>query len=104
MILGLSNIKYLIENRNLDIYEADSDERAVVAVIVASILCFRYTIPPSNPRDSFEPYNITTDSRGNILVSYQDNHRIHIIERDGHFLRFIHNCGLHFPMGLCVDS
>ncbi|XP_078321373.1 uncharacterized protein LOC111115455 [Crassostrea virginica] len=58
-------IKFLCENRNMDICVADH-------------------------------------SQGNILTS--DNDRIHIIGQDGHFLRFIHNCGVQDSSGLCVDS
>jgi tripartite motif-containing protein 2/3 len=79
----LSIPKYISENRNLDIYVADYSARTVVVVNWSGQLRFRYTGHPQG--DSFEPFGITTDSHGHILISDLNNECIHILDQDGKF-------------------
>lgn len=96
---GKNNIKYIVENRNTDICLADQDAGAVVVVNQTGNLRFRYI---GNHRKAFKPFGIATNSQSHILIADGNNHCIHIVDKDGLFLRYIED--VRNPFGLCVDE
>lgn len=98
------SIKYISENRNLDVCVSDCVAGAVVVVNQTGKFRFRYKgIYSESSCRPFKPFGITTDSQGWILTSDWNNQLIHMLDRDGRLLSYI-SCDFFDPYSVCVSN
>ena len=53
---------------------------------------------------SFDARGIVTDDLSQIEVADFNNHCLHILDKNGHLLRWVDDSGLEEPNGLSLDS
>lgn len=82
---------FLAENRNGDI--CVSDTASLVVLDKTGKFRFRYHGKVFDTFDKpFKPRGVSTDSQGNIFMADLDNRCIHVLDKDGRFVRYI-TCG-----------
>nr|XP_022307923.1 uncharacterized protein LOC111113924 [Crassostrea virginica] len=90
---------YIAENVNGDIIVTNYTKGIVTTVDRHGI--FRYSYSGSD--SSFHPLGMGTDSTGHVLIADYHNDKIHMLDRDGRFLRsIIPEGGIKCPRGLCM--
>nr|XP_034325703.1 uncharacterized protein LOC117689272 isoform X6 [Crassostrea gigas] len=86
---------YITENVNGDIIVTDWGKKAVIAVDRLGI--FRYSYPDVTYA------TVTTDSIGHVIVTDYLGDKIHMLDRDGRFLRYIiPEGGINRPRSVCI--
>ena len=89
--VGVSNALLLTENGNGDICVSDYAGKSVVVVNASGELRFKYqgNLTQKPNYKSIKPLNIATDVNQQILINDNANDVVHVIDKDGRFLRYI---------------
>ncbi|XP_078330469.1 uncharacterized protein LOC144624508 [Crassostrea virginica] len=94
---------FMSENNNGDVCVSDANANTVVVVDNTGRVRFRYYGTQARRKKSFDPGDIVTDALSQIIVSDFNNNCLHILDKNGQFLRCVDDCGLEGPVGLSVD-
>ena len=90
---------YIAENVNGDIIVTDFKKRIVIAVDILGR--FRYTYSGRN--NDLYAFSVATDSVGHVYVIDFIGDKIHMLDRDGRYLRYIiPEGGIEFPSAVCM--
>uniref|UniRef100_K1Q7R0 Tripartite motif-containing protein 2 n=1 Tax=Magallana gigas TaxID=29159 RepID=K1Q7R0_MAGGI len=90
---------YITENVNGDIIVTDYKKNAAITVNRLGIFRYSYSGQDSN----FVISSVATDSVGHVIVIDFGGDKIHMLDRDGRFLRYIiPDEGIKNPRGVCT--
>ncbi|XP_078327170.1 uncharacterized protein LOC144623063 [Crassostrea virginica] len=90
---------YIAENVNGDIIVTDGKKKIVIVVDRLGI--FRYTYSGRN--NDLDACSVATDSAGHVYVTDFNGNKIHMLDRDGRFLRYIiPEGGIKYPRAVCM--
>nr|XP_022326082.1 uncharacterized protein LOC111126017 [Crassostrea virginica]XP_022326083.1 uncharacterized protein LOC111126017 [Crassostrea virginica] len=90
---------YIAENVNGDIIVTDYKKR--IAIVVDRLGIFRYTYSGRN--NDLDAFSVATDSVGHVYVTDYKGDKIHMLDRDGRFLRYISpEGGIKRPRPVCM--
>nr|XP_022327778.1 uncharacterized protein LOC111127066 [Crassostrea virginica] len=90
---------YIDENVNEDIVVSDYKKNAVIAVKGLGIFRCEY----SGKHRDFSVRSIATDSIGHVFVADLKGNKMHLLDRDGRFLRYIiPDGGIEHPRAVCI--
>ncbi|XP_048753639.1 E3 ubiquitin-protein ligase TRIM71-like [Ostrea edulis] len=93
---------YIVENKNGDI--CVSDKHTVICVNPHGLLKFTYHgNRTTSSVKKFDPRGIAVDSQSNIIIADFANNKLHMINSEGVFQRFILSGMLGHPNGLTID-
>uniref|UniRef100_K1QY66 Mediator of RNA polymerase II transcription subunit 17 n=1 Tax=Magallana gigas TaxID=29159 RepID=K1QY66_MAGGI len=89
------NAVYITENVNADIIVTDWEKDAVIAVDRLGIFRYSYSDVTGS--------TVTTDSVGHVIVTDFGGSKVHMLDRDGRFLRYIiPEGGINVPRSVCI--
>ncbi|XP_062569794.1 uncharacterized protein LOC134231834 [Saccostrea cucullata] len=94
---------YVEENNNSDICATNSNAETVIVMNKTGKVRFRYDGTPARRKNPFYPAYLVTDSLSQIIITDFKNASLHILDKNGHFLKCVDDCGLENPVGLSVD-
>ena len=111
--VGSNVVKYpysvAVNNVNTDLYIIDKEQglEELPGKVVALDNNYRLRYQYKGLEDiKFYPSGLSTDHIGNILITDRNNNRVHILDKNGHFPRYLVPAGQGFfkPLSIRVDS
>lgn len=94
---------YVTENENGDVCVSDTNASLVIVLDITGRVRFRYDGSAAKIKGPFNPSSLVTHSSGQTIITDNSNLCLHILDRNGTFLRCLDCFGQHRCYGLSVD-